>query len=335
MTIADTQSRLIAVCLTTRNRPAMLAESLANLIDRLRPHGIPIHVSDNSTNDESSTVVRSLQAGYPFLHYSRCERDMAADENFERALHLPDTKYRWLFGDHYRIADDFDLRVLLSVLEADHELIALNSNNRIKGIASGPHGDPSFVLKELGWHLTMMTALIYSDRLLQRLDFKRYHGTFLSQTLSIFDEFARRKIDFFWLADIAIASYPMDPYDSWHPRALSVFVRDWFHGVMSLPPAYGTATKQVAIMAHASNVSLFSLRGMIYLRALGAVDLSKVKAVRKEVPFAFRLDRRIYLYCSLMIPRVVARLALKVYMKTRGGNTRHPTSSGIEAGDQR
>ncbi|HJW57961.1 MAG TPA: glycosyltransferase [Burkholderiaceae bacterium] len=313
MTIANTQCKLLAICLPTRNRAAMLAESLAALIERMRPFGIPIHVSDNSTNGDTGKVVQTLQAQYPFLHYSRCERELEADANFERALRLPDTKYRWLFGDHYKIEEGFDLNILLSLLEADHELVALNSRNRIQGIKSGKYADSVFVLEKLGWHLTMMTALIYSDRLLDRIDFKRYYGTFLTQTLSIFDEFSSRELDFYWLANIAIGSYPIDPHESWHPRALTVFVRDWFHGIMSLPPKYGTAAKQVAIMAHASNVSLFSLRGMIYLRALGAIDHAKVRAVKKEIPFVFRFDRRVFLYCSLMIPRFVAELALKGY----------------------
>lgn len=320
-TITIKQSSQLAICMPTRNRPLILAVSLAALIEAIRPFGIPIYISDNSTNDDTCNVVQSLQKEYLYLHYSRCEEDLEADANFERALRLPNTKYRWLFGDHYKIEVDFDLKNLLMLLDGNYDLIALNSRNRIKNIKSGMYDDPVFVLESLGWHLTMMTALVYSEQLLREINFKRYYGTFLTQTLSIFDEFSLGKVKFYWLADIAIGSYPINPYESWHPRALTVFVRDWFHGVMSLPPKYGTTAKQVAIMAHASNVSLFSLRGMVYLRALGAISFVKIREVRKELPFVFRFDRRVFLYCSLLIPRPVAGIALKFYLKNHNKKT--------------
>ncbi len=313
MTAHTSQSNILAICLPTRDRPRLLSESLTLLIERVRPYNIPIYVSDNSTNSDTSILIKKLQLNYKFLHYSRCEKDFEADENFVRALSLPETKYRWLFGDHYKIVDDFDLNILLSLLSAGYELIALNSKNRIKDIESGKYSDSIFVLEKMGWHLTMMTSLIYSEKLLDRIDFTRYYGTFLTQTLSIFEEFSKKEIDFYWLADIVVGSYPIDPHMSWHPRALSVFVRDWFHGIMSLPPKYGTLAKQTAIMSHASNVSLFSLRGMIYLRAVGAIDLAKIMAVKKEISFVFRLDRKIYLFLSLLVPRLFAKLALKAY----------------------
>ena len=320
MTIPVGQSKLLAVCIPTRNRPEMLAECLSRLVERLRPWSIPIYLSDNSTNSNTVVIAKEIQAEYPFLHHSRCENDLDADHNFVRALGLPDTKYRWLFGDHYKIDDKFDLSILFTLLEAGHELIALNSRNRIRGIESGSYSDAVFVFEKMSWHLTMMTSLIYSDRLLERMCFERYYGTFLCQTLSIFEEFSRRKLDFYWLADIAITSYPIDPFESWQHRALTVFVKDWFNGIMSLPPRYSFASKQVALMSHASNVGLFSFRGMVYLRALGAVDWVKVKDVRKEVPFVLRIDRRLALYFALLTPRFITSLALKIYMRRRGFN---------------
>ena len=289
--------------------------SLRALIEVVREPSIGIYLSDNSSDDETRVVVAALASEYPYLHYSRCPEYLEADENFERALKLSTTKYRWLFGDHYKIVDEKALKQVLELLEEDFDLIVLNSNKRIRNLVSGVYTDKDATLSTLGWHMTMMTALVYNSEFLAKLNFPRFKGTFLSQTLTIFERLAESRFSLYWVQDVVIGSFHFDPSTSWHPRALQIFVRDWFHGVMSLPPTYTFESKKLAIMSHASNVSLFSLKGMIYLRGLGAINLKSVKAYIKELPYVFRADRLLYLLLSLLVPVFIARFVQTIYFK--------------------
>jgi abequosyltransferase len=313
MTNYPNLSDTLAICIPTRNRPAVIARTLTELIERTAPYQIHIYVSDNSTNTETLELVTELLRRHSHLHYSKCERDLGADENFERALKLPKTKYRWLFGDRYRIDREFHVERLLELLPDNHELIAVNARGRVRNIPSGAYSTPSFVMEELGWHLTMMTCLIYSRELVARLDFQRYYGTFLTQTLSVLESFSRNQASIYWLEDFVVDSDPISSEIAWHERALTVFVRDWFYGVLSLSPQYSPASKQRLLLTHSVESRLFSPKSILYLRSIGAISLQKVRAVHRELPFVVTLSQRLLIYIACFLPQNSTALAIAVY----------------------
>ena len=107
------------------------------------------------------------------------------------------------------------------------------------------------------------------------------------------------------------------PKNSWHGRALQIFVRAWFVGIMSLPPGYAYEAKLRALRAHAEHVSLFSFRGLLHLRAIGALDPALVRSYARELPYV--LDAR-----QVALLRAVALLPLGVLraIKRQAGRLR-------------
>ncbi len=248
-------------------------------------------------------MVARLQAGYDLLHYSRCDAPLSVDDHFRRVLALPDADYRWLFGDHYRIVGDAALRRLLAALDDDPDVVVLNAEGRVHGIPTQTYTQQDRVLAELGWHMTMMTALVYRADALAQMNLERFRGTQLIQTLSILEYLDGRDFRLHWLADAVIGGIGATPKNNWHGRALQIFVRGWFVGIMSLPPGYAYDAKLRALRAHAEHVSLFSLRGLLHLRAIGALDPALVRSYARELPYV--LDAR-----QIALLRAVALLPL-------------------------
>ena len=293
----------LAICLPTHNRGDLLAQSLADLIGSVRRHRIPIHVSDNHSSDATASVVAALAADYDLLHYSRADALLTADDNLRRALGLPDAEYLWLFGDRYRIVGDEVLERLLASLDDGFDFIVLNSPGRIRDVPTQTFTHKDLVLEQLGWHMTMLTSLVYRDRMLEAMDFERFRGTNLIQTLAIFEYLDRADFRLRWLSDHVIDGFKAPlPANHWNARALEIFVRDWFVGIMSLPPGYSFDAKRRALRAHTENTSLFSFKSLRRLRSVGAIDAAMARRHARELLYVFDRRRIVYLLVCVMLP---------------------------------
>lgn len=300
-------STLLAICLPTYERQDLLARCLEELVTVVRPYGIPIYVSDNCSTDGTADVVKRFAQSYSLLHYSRPEENLPVDDHFRRVLSLPNTEYRWLFGDHYRIASTSGLERLLSQLDGRPDFAVLNGEHRIKGISSQSYIDQNRLLGELGWHMTMMSALVYSARALAQLNFDRYKNTNLLQTLTIFEYLDGKPFEVAWVSDEIVGGFYVNPVNGWHDQALEIFARRWFTGIMSLPPGYRYDVKLQAIRSHAANVYLFSPKGALYLRSIGALSFGRLHRHRRELPFVFGRKQISYLWLIAMIPLALLR----------------------------
>jgi len=293
----------LAICLPTHNRGELLAQSLAALIGAVARYRIPIHVSDNHSSDATASVVATLAAGYDLLHYSRTDALLTADDNIRRALALPDAEYRWLFGDRYRIASDEALQRLLASLDEGFDFIVLNSPGRVRGVPTQTFTQQDRVLEQLGWHMTMLTSLVYRDHALETMDFERFRGTNLVQTLAIFEYLDRADFRLRWLSDLVIDGFKSPlPTNHWNARALEIFVRDWFVGIMSLPPGYSLDAKRRALRAHTENTSLFSFKSLRRLRSVGAIDAATAGRHARELLYVFGWRHIVYLLVCVMLP---------------------------------
>ena len=293
----------LAICLPTYNRAELLARSLGELIDSVRRYRIPIYVSDNHSSDATASVVATLANDYDLLHYSRSDALLAADDNIRRSLGLPDTEYRWLFGDRYRIASDEALQLLLTSLDDGFDFIVLNSPGRVSGVPTQTYTQQDRVLEQLGWHMTMLTSLVYRDRALEKMDFDRFRGTNLIQTLAIFEYLDRAAFRLRWLSVAVIDGFDAPlPQNHWNVRALEVFVHDWFVGIMSLPPGYSLDAKRRALRAHTENTSLFSFKSLRRLRSVGAIDAAMAMRHTRELIYVFDWRRIVYLIVCVLLP---------------------------------
>ena len=285
------------------------------LISAVRKHGIKIYVSDNQSDDETAPVVRNLMGQYELLHYSKTSRLLTADEHFEWVLNLPDTEYRWLFGDRYKIISEAGLGHLVSAVEEDFDVVVVNGEARVHDVPTQSFNEENAVLEQLGWHMTMLTALIYRSSAIAKMNFTRYRGTHFLQTLSIFEFLSTTNFTLRWLSDPLIGSVRFDVRNGWLQQAIQVFVRGWFLGVMSLPAKYSYQAKVRALMSHDANTAVFGLKGVLKIRALGGVTFGLLRSHARELSYTVARMRIVYLWISLLLPVSAVRLAVRVYRR--------------------
>ncbi len=259
----------LAICIPTFNRDYLLDKMLEQVVPIVMEFGIPIYISDNASPDNTRAVVSKYQALYSDINYYRQETNIGPDKNFEFLLIHSEARYKWLLSDSsYFLKQDLEgiLRVLSS---GDYDFVVVGSKDRTERLGSDRvYLDSNVLLQELGWHMTFVSCLIYSDSAIQGLNFERYYRSRFLQTGVIFEYIAFKRCQVFFLNSAKVKSIAIDKRDHWTSIAFEVFSKDWYLFVMSLPLSYSFCSKRKCILAHGkyffTTMTLLSLRSRGY-----------------------------------------------------------------------
>jgi abequosyltransferase len=86
----------LSVCIPTYNFGAYIGETLESILPQVQ-EGVEVIVLDGGSQDDTSTVVESLQERYPSLRYERREERGGIDRDIARTVDLARGEYCWLF----------------------------------------------------------------------------------------------------------------------------------------------------------------------------------------------------------------------------------------------
>lgn len=292
----------LSIVIPTFNRAEFLDYSLGIHVPLVRRYGIQIFISDNASTDNTAEVVGRWMKSYPLIRYNLNESNLGPDANFEIALKLPDTDYVWLLGDTNKIPEDVFERVVEHAA-TQYDVILLNADSRVADAGVRIFSDIDFVLKSIGWHMTLMSVLILSKGLLQRANFKRYHDTCFIQTGIVFEYLAElRNPNVLWLGDCSITSLKKDGLKkiSWELRTFEIWVGKWPGFVFSLPPKYSISSKLDAVLGHNIKSNLFSLKNLMFLRGRRAYGFGVFNRYRDSI------------YCALSKKQIMCVLLVSL-----------------------
>lgn len=300
-------NELLSICIPTYNRAATLREGLSRLIPVVSPLQIAIHVADNHSTDETAQVVAQAQVEYPLIRYHRNASNLGMDGNFEIALRLAETRYAWLLGDDDRIAQDAVREVVSLISGGDHyTFILLNGGSarpaggRVAGRPSRRYTEANSFLQDLGWHATWISGLVLSTSLIKQMDFKPYIGSYFSHFGSLFTALSQMDaLNVYWHEPSCYFPASNASF-SWAPRVLEIFAEKWCKAVLSLPGTYALETKHHCIKAHSRHTGIFSVKGLLNLRAQGAISESGLDKYLESFTLASHTDIR--------LARLIARL---------------------------
>ncbi len=317
---------LLSICIPTYNRADILCDALEHLIPLASRWGIAIYVSDNASTDDTGSVVAQARARYPNVFLHRNVQNIGMDGNFEVALRLARTEYAWLLGDDDRIHHNALEVVLKRLVEAPCDLLLLNggSADHEQGRVTGQHlsvyDDPSVLLHDLGWHITWISGLVVSTRLVATMDFKKYIGTYFSHFGSLFDALAQQTVvNVQWYNGSCYFPSAFAKF-TWAPRVLEIFAEKWSQVVLSLPERYSLAIKEECIRAHSRYTQLFSIMGFLNLRAQGAITRSKIKHYRESLLLATDINPQLALLIA-SLPVWMLRTLRYIYIELRSLNS--------------
>jgi abequosyltransferase len=316
----------LSIVIPTYNRADFLDRCLELAIPLARAHNILIYVSDNTSTDATPEVVGKRIAEYPLIRYGRNEKNLGPDGNFERALKQAQTEYVWLLGDTYRIPDDGVGRLieLISRSNGKYDALVLNFHDRVPGVSGKDYTDQNELLSDLGWHMTCMSSLVYSSRLILGAAFERYRETSFIQTGIVFEYIASTAFAIHWAPTISVHTLSLEgraKLSCWQHQIFEIWTRRWANFVFSLPPSYDLDVKLSCIKDHAAKTGIFSCKSLLLYRCRNFFNTKIYLQYYRLFPLVSERSR-FFLLVIALLPGAIPR-TLKLVIKLASGIKRN------------
>lgn len=282
-------SNLLTICIPTYNRSQLLNIALAKLINVVRAHQIPILVSDDGSTDDTGEVVAAHQQAYPHLTYYRKPHNQGYDRNVASCYAQVQSDYVWVLGDTYEFVPELFEAVLAQLQAGGYHAIVVNSNSRIKGIPSTTYQDPTAILADLGWHMTMLCSFVMATSLIQPAAVKRYLDTVFVHFGVFFEAIVTvEALRVGWVADNVVGALTYDQASGipakrlWN--TLAVFGTHWFEIVLSLPNQLDLEAKFKCLREHDAHTHVFNTDRLLAQRISHDITLSQYVSIEKVLP---------------------------------------------------
>jgi hypothetical protein len=277
----------LAIAIPTFNRSAILVENLRLMLPELRAHAVPVHVSDDSTDDTTERELAILRREYEHLTYVRNRPGLGHDANCFATIAQPATRYVWYLGDSSVILPGVLGRVL-RLLDTDYDFIFLNT--RVKGSAHIQEittADVMPFLERHAWHLTMSGVTIYGPGFRRWMvaharpqRFRNFPqlGMILEYILTVPGAFQRA----FWFDDVAIRGH-RDKQSYWRNDSIKVFAHDWACLIDEFSEQLDARARDAIVRSHGVHTGLFGLRDLRRLRARGVLTPETLRQFRGDL----------------------------------------------------
>ena len=276
-------NNLLAIVIPTYNRSEILEENLPYLISQAQEFSIPIYISDNSIGDETKKLVDNLKSDFPYIFYEKNLTETGHDKNSLYVLRIPRTKYVWLLGDGLRVFES-SLKLILDVIKKEKPgLISMNAVGRNLKYKSSLYKNCLDVFQNLGWHLTLTGATIYSRSAIESMKYEEIIKFDNFPQIPFMFNFLAKGNSMYWINEKLIKSSKKEGY--WVKNAFSIFIGDLGKAINNLPAPYSEKIKNNVFAQHSRNTNLFGFKLLLELRCYGAYNFIIYKKYRKILKY--------------------------------------------------
>lgn len=117
----------LGIYIPTFNRKEELKNCLESFIPQLKPHNIPIFISDNNSVDGTDEMINKMQKEYGKIFYKKNDTELGNfyAANLISVLRMGTSEFVWFFGDDDVVVEDA-IRRILKGLE-NNEFIQINT----------------------------------------------------------------------------------------------------------------------------------------------------------------------------------------------------------------
>lgn len=311
---------LLSICIPTYNRSYLLEPMLEKLTPICNKLSIPVYISDNCSTDNTQEIIKRFSDKCE-IYNIRQETNIGPDANFEYLIRNAQSKYKWLLSDSIVIHED-QTRSLIERLSKneDYDFVVVGVRIRTNAYPDETiYTDANELLKDIGWHMTTNQSLIYSDKVVSDLQFRRFYNSNFLQTGIIFEYIAGRNFSCLFYNVVKSDGLGLQKKGDWSGETLEYFCKRWFLFVMSLPVSYKIENKLTCIMAHGVKSSLFSKKNLVYLREKKILTLKKLIKYKEYLKYTMEYRRFAFAIC--VVPAwfisVSIKIAKKIYHATR------------------
>jgi len=319
-------NNLLCICIPTYNRADKVDETLAFLIPHCKKYNISICVSDNNSSDHTCDVVNKHQQEYSLIQYKSNESNIGPDKNFESALKMSTCDYSWLLGDDDVILFSEIDSVLTTLTDNAPDFLVVNTRNQVTEKLPDHYSDKNKLLRELGWHMSFISSLIFSKECIKSARFSDFYGTGFAHIGAVFSYLAKLDLmDVRWVDKVLVTTLRTDDdFPSWYSQLLLVFGENWLNTIVSLPTQYTAESKLIGARNLWEKSSIISMKALLLLRAYNMLSYSDVNR-HYTVLSALIGNKSFLVFIISLIPKVLIykpiSIVFNLYMKKRNKET--------------
>lgn len=194
------------------NRTDTLERHLREMLEDARRLGVPIFISDDSSDDrETEARVTALAALYPGIHYRWNNPSAGHDRNLMSTLAwaaMSGAEHVWLLSDSLRILPGMLERIVRDLGEEDFLFLNATMSDAAAAEVRPERGREQ--LPALIWNLALTGATIYHRRVLDWVAEARptVHRNFPQLSIILGYASAHREMRFTWVSDRIMQSAP-------------------------------------------------------------------------------------------------------------------------------
>lgn len=276
----------LALAIPTYNRAAVLADTLRGLAPTLRELGVPVHVLDDSSNDDTGLALDQLRRDLALnIVYRRNRPSLRHDRNVIAALLAPSTDYVWLLGDGSLVREPALRRVHAAAQGDDFVFLNCRSDETGPSMRVGPGELRSFLARQ-SWALTYTGATVYSRRVVEW--WRSRPGTVSRNfpQLSVVLGYAAAHPDACasWVGERIVSAHPQRSGSYWLADAVAVWGTDWHAVVTGNAAAFEAQALPTVLRSHARQTGILGAKHLLALRAVGRYSRAVFDASASSLP---------------------------------------------------
>ena len=301
------KNKKLAIAIPTYNRSSILKENILLMLEEIKRYEIPVYISDDSTNDDTKFVFDEFKKEYEYIYYFKNQPSLGHDKNCLQSLSLPTEDYIWYLGDSIIIKPGGIKKVLGVIIENNkYDFICVNAENRNVDFDSKIYTEGNKLLVEIGWHLTLTGATIYTNKIHELIKgFDLIKCKNFPQTALIFEYFTKVNSKIYWVKD-EIIYVNKNKKSYWNKSIFDVFLIDWEFFIFNLPNFYLKENKKYVVKKHSEKTGLFSFKGFLSYRSKGIYSYEVLRVYYRQIRFNSKVD-----IVSLLIISIVPISMLK------------------------
>jgi len=311
------QNNLLSICIITYNRPELLKNTIDKFISQCRKYNIPIYVSDNSNNLETSVIIEELKLSYEYLYYNKNELNLGFDGNILTVVNKADTKYCWLFGDDDLIEEN-SIDIVMHTITFNYGVIFINGsthNNDFSKIISKKHWficentyynneNIEQAFNDLVLYSSFIGSLIINRELWINVDYTKYCKTGFVHVGIVFEYLM--KTDAFYIAEPLVKIRLGN--SGWSKNSFNIWYVNWVKVIQSLP-SYSKVAKDKVIKTPKN----YNIKFLLAERAKRYYSIENYNQLIKYSNEINRLNKIIFYLISIS-PVFIWKFIFKYYL---------------------
>jgi len=288
-----TANTTLGICIPTYKRPDQLRACVQSIIRSGGSHHIPIFISDDSTDETNTGVIRELLSVYPHIIHDRNPKNLGIDRNILKSVDICTCQYAWTIGEDDRMVPEA-IPTVLAVLEKSKdelpfiyanyssvdETLTVVLNEKSLPLRQDTRKAAEAFFETEAWSIGFIGACIINRRLWETTHRELYIGTYFAHVGMII-EFLRGHELYMIATPLVLNRCGTARIFTWSHTAFEVMY-GWSHMAKALEPFYGANACQRASDsmddAHGTGTMLW----YGYLRADRAYSLTVYKKHVRE-----------------------------------------------------